>query len=181
MLVDPMPTMVAQVGQPGLMIVIDLNCGWYCAVAMLAHWFEQLSGRPPAEMPLPCGKICAYHPYFDTHDTYAGAIKWGAKPTTVAAWETHLTNNGPTIVSGKLGAADWSAIPAPDGWQMGVGHFILVVGADAAAGTIAYKDPLRGDDVLHYDFADMNPRIAQNVYWTDMGGAMQIFGRINAK
>jgi hypothetical protein len=165
---------------------VDLNCGWYCMRALLYYWFERINGVAPQTLPLVKSTALAYDPYIDS----PGGNGWNnhlrcetgaAIPTTSGNWVTRLSNDGPFIVSGKLGAADWGSI---GGHKLGVGHFVLVVGADAANDTLSFKDPLQGNSIRTKDFAHTFARInhgaADDVYYLDQPGANYILGQINA-
>lgn len=72
-----------------------------------------------------------------------------AKPTTLGGWDTTIKLNGPLIVSGDLG----------DAIVVWVGHYILVTGVDMARQQLICKDPLKGNDVVRYDFDWIQDRI----------------------
>jgi hypothetical protein len=178
MRVNPMPRMVSQVGKIGIFLgFIDLNCGWYCQKAQLAYWFEVINGNAPNSVPLGKGTAYGYDPEDDIAAAYQQYVQTGAKPTTVGAWRTKLQNDGPVIVSGKLGAADWGGVR---GRKFGVGHFILIVGASTATNVLRYKDPLQGNAIRESNFTHINKRIGNYVYWLDQNGAQTILNGIGA-
>lgn len=165
---------------------VDLNCGWYCMRALLYYWFERIHGVPPQTLPLVKSTALAYDPYSDSpgNNGWNGnllTLNGTTVPINSAGWVNFLTNNGPVIVSGKLGAADWGSV---GGKKLGVGHFVLVVGADAANDTLSYKDPLQGNSIRTKDFTHTFARIDQGpndeVYYSSLPGANYILGQINA-
>jgi len=181
-LAHPMPEMTWQVGKPGVLGVVDLNCGWYCEKALLAHWFEKLSGRPPEDLPLPNPKLAAYAP--ERHHTPALQQAWYRLPCPDSAggWEELIEANGPMIVSGKLGAADWGRVLGlKRGWKLGVGHYILMVGADEEAGTVSYLDPLQGDRLRTASFDHVAKRLDSHAYFLNQTGAIKMLKAINAR
>ena len=151
MFVDPMPAMQHQ-WQPGLGFFFDPNCGWYCQIAAIKHWVSKLHLTCPPDV-LPKTSVAAYNPWMDG----ASLAKPHGKPTTARGWENLLHQRGPLIVSGKIGGADWGVLG-------GVGHFVLIVGADATADTISYLDPLQGNTVKTEDFQHVLGRMKSNAY-----------------
>ncbi len=151
MLVDPMQAMQHQ-WQPGIGVFFDPNCGWYCQIAAIKHWVSKLHLSCPPDI-LPKTSLLAYSPWKEG----AALAKPHGKPTTAKGWETLLTLRGPLIVAGKIGGADWGPLG-------GVGHFVLIVGADATADTISYLDPLQGNTVRTEDFQHVLARMTSNAY-----------------
>lgn len=137
----------------GLGLFFDPNCGWYSQIAQLRQRAAAL-GLPgdPAQL-LPKTTLMAWNP----GNQGAGYSRQRAKPADTQEWEDMLTTHGPVVVSGKLGGADW-------GRAGGVGHYILIVGADPAADTLQYKDPLQGNRLKTGTFAHMDLRIDDDVY-----------------
>lgn len=153
--VNPMPQMTHQ-WRFGLGLFFDPNCGWYAQVAALRQRAAALGmarhfPANPARL-LPNPSLLAFSP----HDEGADLAVSIRKPNDLDAWEALLQAVGPVIVSGMLGGADWGTVAAK---QLGVGHFVLIVGADAAAGTLDYLDPLQGNTVRTGDYARLDPRI----------------------
>lgn len=178
MLISPMPKMAYQFY---LGFVVDLNCGWYCAVAMLEYWYYVHSGKFPDKIPLPCKLGIGYHCHYDLNETYAGASKKMSKPGSLKEWETQLNNNGPTIVSGQVGRMDFESYSESFHSYLkkkGLGHFVLVVGANAKDDIIYYKDPLVGNEKLMYKFKNFDSKIDDDVYYTDKESAIKIFNQL---
>lgn len=150
--VAPLPTMRHQ-WRFGLGLFFDPNCGWYAQVAAMQQRAAALGVAGDARALLPKSTIFGFSPATDGA-TYTRHMN---KPSDSAEWETKLQNHGPLIVSGALGGADWGCLG-------GVGHYILIVGADATADTLQYMDPLQGDRVRTGDFAHMDARIDDDVY-----------------
>jgi Papain-like cysteine protease AvrRpt2 len=151
MFVDPMPPMQHQ-WQPGIGGFFDPNCGWYCQIAAIKHWAKKLRLSCPPDI-LPKTSLAAYSPWQEG----AFLAKSNNKPTTALGWENLLTQQGPLIVAGKIGGADWGALGGP-------GHFVLIVGADATADTISYLDPLQGNTVKTEDFQHVLKRMTSRAY-----------------
>lgn len=150
-------TMRSQWG-PGRGIFVDLNCGWYCLEAAVKWWANSLGHRLPDDLrtPLPYSKLdYGYDPAKDQHGKkYIEELN---KPANLQDWENLLTNRGPIIVSGALGAADWGPLG-------GVGHFILITGAETNTNRLYYKDPLQGNTPKYDAYANMDNRMDDTVY-----------------
>lgn len=161
MLVDPMPPMEHQ-WKPGLGLFFDPNCGWYCQMSAIKHWVNKLNLNCPPDI-LPKTTLASFCPCTDgkaLNATYN-------KPATADHWETLLSVRGPMTVSGKLGGADWGALG-------GVGHYVLIVGADATNSTLSYLDPLQGNTVKTEDFQHVQSRITSTyVYGIDVNNLRQ--------
>ncbi len=171
MRVAPMPTMKRQVGRLGVPLgFIDLNCGWYCERALLDYWFQTLFGRPMVSSGLRHSRLrIGYDPsdhQIDINHVLTRVLSRVAKPADTATWEVLLQNHGPFIVSGGLGPRR-------------VGHWVLIVGADANADTLDYKDPIKGDTIQTRAFAHMNPRIDNDVYFMQKRRALELMNRID--
>ena len=151
--VDPLPKMKHQYRR-GVLGIVDLNCGWYCMVAAMTHHLGRPLGLTEAKRRLPKSTWLAYSPQLAGN--LANSI---GKPSTLAGWESRLRTFGPIVVAGKLGAADW-------GFLGGVGHFVLIVGADPRQGTLTYMDPLIGNKVCRGRYAHMEPRINDDDVYT---------------
>jgi hypothetical protein len=161
MFVDPMPPMEHQ-WKPGLGVFFDPNCGWYCQMSAIKHWVSKLKLKCPDDI-LPKTSLLAYCPWNEGK----ALAKGYPKPSSAAAWETRLTQSGPLVVAGKIGGADWGVLG-------GVGHFVLIVGADATKGTISYLDPLQGNTVKTEDFQHVQDRITSNAYGIDVDKLRQL-------
>ena len=148
-------TMRSQWG-PGFGLFVDLNCGWYAQVAAMDWWARSLGYRMPANP----NDLLPHHRTrfgFSPDDEGSDLAQTLTKPGSPQEWESLLERRGPVIVGGKLGAADWGAMG-------GVGHYILIVGADAGARTLSYKDPLQGDQLRTDTFAHLDARMQDDVY-----------------
>jgi len=169
MLVNPMPKLQCQTYVWfGSFPLIDPNCGWYCAEAMLAHWYQRIENKVPSKsIPLPCGTLFGYDPYDANKDRYKDAIKKSGIPKDVKGWQSMLDLYGPLILMGKLGNVGIAT----------VGHFVLIVGADANKGELFYKDPLLGDSIETYDFSKIE-NSCYCVYYTNRVGALLIFNKL---
>lgn len=158
-MVNPVPTMRHQ-WRLGLGLFFDPNCGWYAQIAAMRQRAAALGlgGDPKALQP----NSTWYG--FDPNADGAHYTRNLYKPSSLIGWETLLTNNGPLIVSGKLGGADW-------GFLGGVGHYILIVGTDRTGPTaghkLKYMDPLQGNVVRSGRFTHLQPRIGHNVVGID--------------
>lgn len=151
MFVDPMPHMDHQ-WKPGLGVFFDPNCGWYCQIAAIKHWVSKLHLTCPEDV-LPKTSLLGYSPGNEGASLAAAFVK----PTTVAGWENLLSQKGPIVVAGKLGGADWGVLG-------GIGHFVLIVGADSTNSTLSYLDPLQGNSVRTNDFQHAQDRITSHAY-----------------
>jgi len=183
MRVAPMPTMRCQVGKPGVLGVVDLNCGWYSLRSVLGYHFRRISGQDMRHSHLPKPTLAAFHPRDDLPDNLRQRVTRSNKPGNVGDWITQLQTNGPIVVSGKLGAASWGRLPGL-GTKLGVGHFILIVGAHAGpwagGGQLIYKDPLQGDHIRHHSFTEMNSRIDNDVYYVTRQNAPALLHALQA-
>lgn len=152
--VNPLPTMTHQ-WRFGLGLFFDPNCGWYAQMAAMRQRAAALGvAGDPAQL-LPKSTLLGFNP--GKAGEGAGYTRHMNKPADAQAWEAALQRYGPIIVSGALGGADWGPLG-------GVGHYILIVGADANTGTLQYMDPLQGDSVRTGTFAHMDPRIDDDAY-----------------
>jgi hypothetical protein len=169
MLLNPMPYMENQILYYG---GIDLNCGWYCAKAMLGYWYQKQHGQLPRKVLLPAARTAyGYDPKEDALDFWASTIRSRpVLPYSAAEWEDLLGSNGPVMARGKLGGADWGQIGSK---KMGIGHWILIVGVDDTANTLSYKDPLQGNKLRTRDFAQTNDRIGA-IRYLDQAGATKV-------
>ncbi|MBR0658369.1 hypothetical protein GWK15_16395 [Roseomonas oryzicola] len=139
-------------------LLVDLNCGWYCLKAALGIK-HAIAGTPQPHVPHPGLGHIAYDP------SNSPLVTTVATPVSTAAWVAMLTNHGPVIASGKLGGADWGKI---GGHRLGVGHFILINGADTAldvadGGRLYYLDPLQGRFQRHDTFNHLDQRMNATV------------------
>lgn len=169
MRVDPMPTMVSQVGKPGVLPGVDLNCGWYSLRSVVDfHFRRRHNNQAMRHSHLPKATIAAFHPGVNLRANLRELVTESPKPGDVREWMDLLTANGPVVVSGKLGAASWGRLPGLR-TKLGVNHFIVIVGAQLGAwrggGRLTYKDPLQGDHIRHHSFDEMNSRIDRDVYY----------------
>lgn len=160
-LVEPMPKMTTQLLKPNALSLVfpiaNLNCGWYSTKAILHHWAKRLHpNNHDQRVPMPGIRQrlwVGYDPEENGSSALQAAFRPLAKPNDIHGWPALLDTYGPILTGGALGAADWRALG-------GVGHFLIVVGADTAANRIAYKDPLNPlDRVTWSDFDHFNPRI----------------------
>ena len=182
--VNPVPEMVSQRLVPALnfkpmIYAIDPTCGRYCLKALLKYWIEVKQHVRVTDgglmLPRPVKPtnwkwlslsdwldLDTYDPHWIGYDPMRdfqqadNFLVQGSKPDSLASWKTHLENNGPTILSGKLGAAS-------------VGHYILLIGADTDTANFVFKDPLTGDDQKEEAFATMQPRIDNEIVYGDDG------------
>jgi hypothetical protein len=182
--VNPVPEMVSQRLVPALnfkpmIYAIDPTCGRYCLKALLKYWIEVkqhvrvsdsglLLPRPPKpglKSWVTLGDwvdISKWDPHWIAYDPMKdfqhadNFLVQGSKPGNIGGWKTHLENNGPTILSGPLGAAS-------------VGHYILLIGADTDNPGFIYKDPLTGDVEKEESFASMQSRIDDEIVYGDDG------------
>lgn len=140
--------------RPGVGLFVDLNCGWYCQVAAARWWADAFHRHvPDYDALLPHSRLrIAFDP--DHHG--AAFTEVMTKPASIAGWENRLEDRGPVIVSGELGAADWGVLG-------GVGHYILINGADMGTGMLSYKDPLQGNAQRSGTFAHLNARMNNSV------------------
>lgn len=154
--VNPLPTMRHQ-WRFGLGLFFDPNCGWYAQVAAMRQRAASLGLAGDPKALLPKTTLLGFDPGTDGA-RYTTQMN---KPADAAGWEAALQQYGPIIASGKLGGADWGPLG-------GVGHYILIVGADATADTLQYMDPLQGNSARTGTFAHLDPRIDDDVYriWT---------------
>ena len=158
-MVNPLPTMRHQ-WRPGLGLFFDPNCGWYAQIAAMRQRAAALGLNGDPKQLQPNSTWYGFDPNTDgsqfTRNFY--------KPSSLNGWETLLANNGPLIVSGKLGGADW-------GFLGGVGHYILIVGTDrtgpAANHKLKYLDPLQGKAVRSGRFTHLDARINDDVFGID--------------
>jgi hypothetical protein len=169
MLLNPMPYMEPQINDAG---GIDLNCGWYCAKAMIGYWFQKKHGHRPGRVPLPAARTAyGYDPRENALHIWGSTIHWRTNlPHTAAEWEDLLGSYGPVMAKGRLGGADWGKIRST---KMGIRHWILIVGADATADTLSYKDPLKGNALRTENFTHTNDRI-KGVRYLDQSGATKV-------
>ena len=156
--VNPLPTMRHQ-WRLGLGLFFDPNCGWYAQVAAMRQRAASLRVAGDAAALLPNSTWWGFNP--GKAGEGAAYTRRMNKPADTADWEAALQQHGPIIVSGELGGADWGRLG-------GVGHYILIVGADATADTLQYMDPLQGNGVRTGAFAHLDPRIDDDAYriWT---------------
>jgi hypothetical protein len=133
---------------------------------------SEAARQTPQEVLLPGARTAyGYDPKEDALDFWAATIRWRATLlTTAAEWESLLGSNGPVMAKGKLGGADWGKIRST---KMGIRHWILIVGADATANTLSYKDPLQGNKLKTKDFAQTNDRIGA-IRYLDQAGATKV-------
>jgi hypothetical protein len=139
----------------------DLNCGRYCSEAAIKWWSNnspmKLQGDIFHELlPEPTPKSAGL---FSIKASWSPGLEGAAfaksidKPNSIEDWKNTLTKYGPITVRGKLGAADWGILG-------GVGHYILIVGADVTNGKLYYKDPLQDNrGPIEEDFSHLNERI----------------------
>lgn len=136
-------------------LLVDLNCGWYCLKAALRIKYPNGGAEPRPAVDHPgLGRIA-----YDPDDS--GLVTATDAPADIQGWIDLLTDHGPVIVCGKLGAADWGRI---GGYRLGVGHYILINGADtdrdqADGGRLYYLDPLQGIFQKHGTFNHLSRRI----------------------
>jgi hypothetical protein len=136
-------------------ILVDLNCGWYCLKAAIRIKHGLPGAAPAPHLAHPGLGTIAYDP------ANSGLVTPVAAPGSTLAWFNMLAAHGPVIVSGMLGGADWGKIA---GYRLGVGHYILINGADTAldvpdGGRLFYYDPLQGIFQKHGTFNHMSQRI----------------------
>ena len=144
---------------------VDLNCGRYCAEAAIL-WTIQKYGWPmPSDvfhefLPKPAnspGGVAylgfGWSPAKEGKDLTEGI----PAPTDITGWRSELNYWGPIIVSVTIGHV--------------VGHFILVIGADA--GTIQYKDPLKGNKKISMNFADFDKMTNETVVYGIRRGTLE--------
>ncbi len=176
MILNPSPKMKSQIGRAGILGVVDLNCGWYCLEALLNYFYFKRKGCWGQGI-LPVPKIVSYG-YNPKRDSpfETGVVEWSRPGTKLSDWETDLKNRGPLIVSGKLGAAHFGTIK---GKALGVGHFILVFGAEN--GLLWYKDPLQGDQQRNGYFAEMKKRLGGDVYFLNPGKKEAVMNSITGR
>jgi hypothetical protein len=155
--VNPLPTMRHQ-WRFGLGLFFDPNCGWYAQVAAMRQRAASLGLAGDPKALLPKTTLLGFAPDIDGA-RYTTQMN---KPANTAAWDAALQQHGPIIVSGKLGGADWGPLG-------GVGHYILIVGANIATDRLRYMDPLQGNHVRSGTFAHLDPRIDNDVHYIDTG------------
>lgn len=168
LLTVPMPKMRSQVYvQIGSLPIINPNCGWYCAEAMLAHWYQLIFGQAPKKpVPLPCKKLYGWDPYTHYGKLHANTIKSEAEPNDIEEWGECIGKYGPIIASGELAEIAGRRR----------GHFVLIVGVELSANALYYKDPLNGDKLLRYNRS--NVKFNNMIRCIDRGGAVKVFDQL---
>jgi hypothetical protein len=161
--VDPIPQMTHQ-WRPGTGGFFDPNCGWYAEVAAMrqraaARGMGRHFPDDPAKL-LPKNTWFAFNPFTDG----ASFVTPDTKPLNLHGWKALLQKVGPVIVSGKLGGADWGDV---GDLKLGIGHYVLIVGASTTNVTLDYMDPLQGDVVRTDDYVRLEPRINTSIAYID--------------
>ncbi|WP_108259234.1 papain-like cysteine protease family protein [Mangrovicoccus ximenensis] len=135
-------------------IAIDPTCGRYALKALLKWHYRKQTGVTAEGVTLPrpsnpFKSLAAYDPENDFRHFGTLLAAPDNLPGTIGDYVDMLGNFGPLIANGSgVGKAGAS-----------VGHYILLVGADAATGTLYYKDPLRGDQLFDEPHGDLGPKI----------------------
>ncbi len=155
--------MESQMMTRGFGLFVDLNCGWYCHIAVLNFHIDKSSNAgtfKPKDLVKRARSGYGYSPVSDA------SCRGMSKGSDCSGWEQMLKTHGPFMASGKLGGADWGALG-------GVGHWIVIVGTDTASNVLFYKDPLQGNKIKQGTFAHMNPRIDDIVYYVPHKDAIE--------
>jgi hypothetical protein len=159
-IVHPVPQMGKQTGLdvPSQIVpVVDLNCGWYSLISAIDHFRKKGELRDELE------NIKENPGYDKTKKGYnpgEAVSKLGAStreiptPKKIDEWRDALDKYGPLIISGQIGEMNVQVFRDIARF-FGVGHYILVIGADTDKQTLIYKDALVGDEVKEVPLAEM--------------------------